>query len=55
MKNKGENNETCIKDIDDVSPMTYPFDLELDDSYLREDDGMGPYGNRKHKGFLHIS
>ena len=26
-----------IKDIDKVSPMTYPFDLELDDSYLRED------------------
>lgn len=26
-----------IKDIDCVSPMTYPFDLELDDSYLRED------------------
>lgn len=26
-----------IKDIDSVSPMTFPFDLELDDSYLRED------------------
>jgi len=26
-----------IEDIDSVSPMTYPFDLELDDSYLRED------------------
>lgn len=26
-----------IKDIDGVIPMTYPFDLELDDSYLRED------------------
>lgn len=26
-----------IKDIDSVEPMTYPFDLELDDSYLRED------------------
>lgn len=26
-----------IKDIDDVEPMTYPFSLELDDSYLRED------------------
>ena len=26
-----------IKDIDDVIPMTFPFDLELDDSYLRED------------------
>lgn len=26
-----------IKDIEDVSPMTFPFDLELDDSYLRED------------------
>ena len=26
-----------IKDIDNVVPMTYPFDLELDDSYLRED------------------
>ena len=26
-----------IKDIDDVSPMTFPFDLELDDSYLRKD------------------
>lgn len=26
-----------IKDIDKVSPMTFPFDLELDDSYLRED------------------
>lgn len=27
-----------IKDIDTVSPMTFPFDLELDDSYLREDE-----------------
>lgn len=26
-----------IKDIDKVKPMTFPFDLELDDSYLRED------------------
>ena len=26
-----------ISDIDTVSPMTYPFDLELDDTYLRED------------------
>ena len=26
-----------IKDIDGVNPMTFPFDLELDDSYLRED------------------
>ena len=26
-----------IKDIDSVEPMTYPFDLKLDDSYLRED------------------
>ena len=26
-----------IKDIDKVRPMTFPFDLELDDSYLRED------------------
>lgn len=26
-----------IKDIEKVSPMTFPFDLELDDSYLRED------------------
>ena len=26
-----------IKDIEGVIPMTYPFDLELDDSYLRED------------------
>lgn len=26
-----------INDIDSVEPMTYPFDLELDDSYLRED------------------
>ena len=26
-----------IKDINDVEPMTYPFDLEQDDSYLRED------------------
>ena len=26
-----------IKDIDKVSPMTYPFDLELSDSCLRED------------------
>lgn len=27
-----------IKDIDKVEPMFYPFDLELDDSYLREDN-----------------
>ena len=27
-----------IKDIDEVDPMFYPFDLELDDSYLREDN-----------------
>ena len=26
-----------ISDIDTVRPMTYPFDLELDDAYLRED------------------
>lgn len=26
-----------IEDIDSVSPMTYPFELALDDSYLRED------------------
>lgn len=26
-----------ISDIDAVTPMTYPFDLELDDTYLRED------------------
>ncbi len=26
-----------IKDIEDVRPMTFPFDLELDDSVLRED------------------
>ena len=26
-----------IKDIDSVSPMTFPFDFELDDSCLRED------------------
>lgn len=26
-----------IKDIDSVQPMTYPFDLELDDCCLRED------------------
>ena len=26
-----------IKYIDNVVPMTYPFDLELDDSYLRDD------------------
>lgn len=26
-----------IKDIEGVTPMTYPFDLELDDGYLRED------------------
>lgn len=26
-----------IKDIEGVTPMTFPFDLELDDSYLRED------------------
>ena len=26
-----------ISDIDSVTPMTYPFDLELDDNYLRED------------------
>lgn len=29
-----------IKDIDTVSPMTFPFDLELDDSCLREDVGV---------------
>ena len=23
--------------LEDVSPMTFPFDLELDDSYLRDD------------------
>lgn len=28
-----------IEDIATVSPMTYPFDLELDDSSLREDEG----------------
>lgn len=27
-----------IKDIEGVSPMTFPFDLELDDRYLREDN-----------------
>ena len=26
-----------IKGIEDVEPMFYPFDLELDDSFLRED------------------
>lgn len=26
-----------INNIEKVSPMTFPFDLELDDSYLRED------------------
>lgn len=26
-----------IEDINSVYPMTFPFDLELDDSYLRED------------------
>ena len=26
-----------IKDIEGVSPMTFPFDLELDDKCLRED------------------
>ena len=26
-----------IKGIEKASPMFYPFDLELDDSYLRED------------------
>ena len=26
-----------IKGIEKVEPMFYPFDLELDDSYLRED------------------
>ena len=26
-----------IKDIDDVIPMTFPFDLDLDDKCLRED------------------
>ena len=26
-----------IKDIEDVEPMIYPFDLDLDDNYLRED------------------
>ena len=26
-----------IKGVEDVEPMFYPFDLELDDSYLRED------------------
>ena len=26
-----------IKDTHSVSPMTFPFELELDDSYLRED------------------
>ena len=26
-----------IDDIENVKPMTFPFDLELDDSYLRED------------------
>ena len=28
---------SSIKDIEKVEPMFYPFDLELDDSYLRED------------------
>ena len=27
-----------IKDIEEVTPMTYPFDLELTDSCLREDE-----------------
>lgn len=27
-----------IKDIDSVCPMTFPFDLELDDRCLREDE-----------------
>ncbi len=27
-----------IKDIEKVNPMFYPFDLELDDSCLREDN-----------------
>lgn len=27
-----------IKDIEGVSPMTFPFDLELDDRCLREDN-----------------
>ena len=27
-----------ISDIDSVSPMTFPFDLSLDDSYLRKDE-----------------
>ena len=26
-----------IKDIDKVEPMIFPFDLELNDDYLRED------------------
>ena len=26
-----------IAGVDDVTPMTFPFDLELDDSYLRDD------------------
>lgn len=26
-----------IDDIEKISPMTFPFDLELDDSYLRDD------------------
>lgn len=26
-----------IKDIDKVSPMTFPFEMDLDDSFLRED------------------
>ena len=26
-----------IEDINSVYPMTFPFDLELDDSYLRKD------------------
>ena len=26
-----------IKDIDKLEPMTFPFDLELNDDYLRED------------------
>lgn len=27
-----------IKDIEDVTPMTFPFDLELTDSCFREDE-----------------
>ena len=26
-----------IKGIEEVAPMTFPFDLELDENYLRED------------------